>query len=68
MENRVKDLRTEKGWSQGELGEKVGVSRQAINAVERGKHDPSLLLAFKLADAFGLKVEDLFDPDLEGDG
>lgn len=68
MENRVKDLRTEKGWSQGDLGEKVGVSRQAINAVERGKHDPSLLLAFKLADAFGLKVEDLFDPDLEGNG
>ncbi|GGY47349.1 helix-turn-helix transcriptional regulator [Parvularcula lutaonensis] len=64
MKNRIRDLRLQKGWSQGELGEKVGVSRQAINAVERGKHDPSLLLAFKLADAFDLKVEDLFAPDL----
>ena len=63
MENRIKTLREEHGWSQGALGEKVGVSRQAINAVERGKHDPSLQLAFKFAEVFDAKIEDLFVPE-----
>lgn len=63
MENKIKALREEHGWSQGALGEKVGVSRQAINAVERGKHDPSLQLAFKFAEVFGARIEDLFAPE-----
>ncbi|TRO96452.1 helix-turn-helix transcriptional regulator [Glycocaulis profundi] len=62
MKNRIKVLRAERGWSQAELGERAGVSRQAINAVETGKFDPSLPLAFTLADVFGLRIEDIFDP------
>jgi len=62
MKNRLHVLRAEKRWSQAELGERVGVSRQAINAVETGKHDPSLTLAFSLAEVFGLTIEDIFDP------
>jgi len=65
MKNRIHVLRAERRWSQAVLGEQVGVSRQAINAVETGKHDPSLSLAFKIAAAFGLKIEDVFDPDGE---
>lgn len=64
MENRMRVLRAEKRWSQEALGERVGVSRQAINAVETGKHDPSLMLAFRIALAFGLTVEAVFDPQL----
>lgn len=62
MKNRIHVLRAERRWSQAELGERVGVSRQAINAVETGKHDPSLSLAFKLAEVFELTIEDVFDP------
>ncbi|MGY6627422.1 MAG: helix-turn-helix transcriptional regulator [Oceanicaulis sp.] len=62
MKNRIHVLRAERRWSQAELGERVGVSRQAINAVETGKHDPSLSLAFKLAEVFELRIEDVFDP------
>lgn len=62
MKNRIHVLRAERRWSQAELGERVGVSRQAINAVETGKHDPSLSLAFKLAEVFDLRIEDVFDP------
>lgn len=62
MKNRIHVLRAERRWSQAELGERVGVSRQAINAVETGKHDPSLSLAFKIAEVFGLRIEDVFDP------
>ena len=62
MKNAIRVLRAERRWSQAELGERVGVSRQAINAVETGKHDPSLLLAFNIAEAFGCKIEDVFDP------
>jgi putative transcriptional regulator len=61
--NRLRDLRTARGWSQVELGERVGVSRQAIIAIETGRFDPSLPLAFKLARAFGLAIEDIFQPD-----
>ena len=60
MKNKLKVLRAERDWSQEELGKRVSVSRQAINAIERGKHDPSLPLAFKLADLFNLKIEEIF--------
>jgi putative transcriptional regulator len=60
MKNRIRVLRAEKDWSQAELAEKVGVSRNSINAVENGKFDPSLPLAFRIADAFELKIEDVF--------
>ncbi|KPP82527.1 MAG: Cro/CI family transcriptional regulator [Oceanicaulis sp. HLUCCA04] len=62
MKNRLKVLRAERNWSQAELAERAGVSRQAINAVETGKFDPSLPLAFTLSEVFGLKIEDIFDP------
>lgn len=60
MNNRIRVLRAEKGWSQAELAERVQVSRNSINAVENGKFDPSLPLAFRIADAFELKIEDVF--------
>lgn len=62
MENRLRVLRVEKRRSQAELVEQLGVSRQAVNAVETGKHDPSLTLAFSLARVFGLAIEDIFRP------
>jgi putative transcriptional regulator len=61
MRNRVKLLRTERDWSQAELGGRVGVSRQAVNAIETGKHDPSLSLAFRIARLFGKSLEEVFD-------
>ena len=60
MKNRLRVLRAEKGWSQADLAERLGVSRQAVNAIERDKHDPSLTLAFALADTFGQSIEDMF--------
>lgn len=63
MKNRVRDLRTARNWSQAELGGRVGVSRQAIIAIESGRFDPSLPLAFKLARLFGLTIEDVFESD-----
>ena len=54
-------LRAERGWSQAELGGRLGVSRQAVNAIETGKYDPSLPLAFKLARLFELPIEDIFN-------
>ena len=63
MKNRLRDLRAARGWSQIELGARVGVSRQAIIAIETGRFDPSLPLAFKLARAFGLTIEEIFDVD-----
>lgn len=63
MRNRLKVLRAEKDWSQSQLAEILGVSRQTINAIERGKYDPSLPLAFKIADVFGLLIEEIFEPD-----
>jgi putative transcriptional regulator len=63
MRNRVRELRTEHGWSQTELGERLGVSRQTINAIENERYDPSLPLAFLIAKAFGLPIEQLFFED-----
>jgi len=60
MKNRLKDLRAEQGWTQDELGKRVGVSRQAINALETEKHDPSLDLAYRIAAEFGVGVEKVF--------
>ena len=60
MKNRIRVLRAEKGWSQAELAEKVGISRNSINAVENDKFDPSLPLAFRIAEIFELRIEDVF--------
>ncbi len=63
MRNRLKVLRAERDWTQGQLADRAEVSRQTINAIETGKFDPSLPLAFTLARLFGLAIEDVFDPD-----
>lgn len=60
VQNRLKILRAERGWSQAELGGRLGVSRQAVNAIETGKHDPSLPLAFRIANLFELRIEEIF--------
>ena len=60
MNNRLRELRADRNWSQAELAGRVGVSRQAIIAIETGRFDPSLPLAFKLARIFGLTIEDIF--------
>jgi len=62
MQNRLRVLRAENGWSQAALAERLGVSRQAVNAIETGKHNPSLTLAFSLADTFGKSIEEIFRP------
>ena len=63
MENRLRVLRAERRWSQAELAERLGVSRQTVNAIETGKYDPSLPLAFSIARVFTLKIEDVFSPN-----
>jgi putative transcriptional regulator len=63
MKNRLRELRATRTWSQQELGARVGVSRQAIIAIETGRYDPSLPLAFKLAQLFKVSIEDIFEPD-----
>jgi len=60
VKNRLRELREARGWSQGELAERLEVSRQTVNALETGKYDPSLPLAFKLARMFGQTIEDIF--------
>jgi len=60
MKNGLRELRTGRGWTQEELGRRLGVSRQAVNAVETQKHDPSLDLAYRIAAVFGLAVEVIF--------
>ncbi len=60
MRNRLKVLRAERDWTQAQLAEKLDVSRQTINAIEKGKFDPSLPLAFRAARLFGLSIEDIF--------
>ena len=61
LKNRVRQLREERGLTQKQLGEKVNVSRQAINAVETGKFDPSLRLAYDIAQLFDMSIEEVFD-------
>ena len=61
MNNRLKVLRAERDWSQAELANRLDVSRQAVNAIETGKHGPSLQLAFRAARLFGLSIEEIFD-------
>lgn len=63
MKNRLKVLRAERDWSQANLAEKLGVSRQTINALETGKYDPSLELAFKIARLFNQKIEEIFQSE-----
>jgi putative transcriptional regulator len=62
VKNRVRELREGRGLSQAEFGEQIGVSRQTVYAIEVGKYDPSLPLAFQIAKQFGLHIEDIFDP------
>lgn len=63
MKSRLRVLRAEYNWSQAELASRLGVSRQTVNAVETGKYDPSLPLAFKIARLFGKPIEEIFQPD-----
>lgn len=60
MNNKLKVLRAERNWSQADLAERLDVSRQAVNAIETGKHDPSLPLAFRIARLFGATIEEIF--------
>lgn len=62
MKNRIKVLRAERNWSQADLADRLGVSRQTVNAIETEKYDPSLPLAFKIADMFDMRIEDIFTP------
>ena len=62
MKNKLKVFRAEHDWSQAELADQLSVSRQTVNALETGKYDPSLPLAFKIAELFGTRIEDVFDP------
>ncbi len=66
MKNRLKVLRAERDWSQAELAGRLSVSRQTVNAIETGKYDPSLPLAFTIARLFEMKIEDVFQPDGAG--
>jgi len=63
MTNRLRELRASKQWSQGDLAQHLGVSRQTINAIETGKYDPSLPLAFRIARLFELPIEEIFEDD-----
>lgn len=67
MKNRLRVLRAERDWSQHDLAQRLGVSRQSVNAIETGRYDPSLPLAFRIAAVFALAIEDVFEPDL-GEG
>lgn len=66
MKNRLKVLRAERDWSQAELGARLDVSRQAVNAIETGKYDPSLPLAFRIARLFDMQIEEIFDDEFTG--
>jgi len=63
MKNRLRLLRAERNWSQGDLAEALGVSRQTVNAIETQKYDPSLPLAFKVAAVFHARIDEIFEPD-----
>lgn len=66
MKNRLKVLRAERDWSQQELAERLDVSRQSVNAIETGRYDPSLPLAFRIAQVFAMQIEDIFAPEDQG--
>ncbi|MEY4891204.1 MAG: hypothetical protein RIQ75_2334 [Pseudomonadota bacterium] len=63
MKNHLKSLRAERGWSQQDLGDRLQISRQSVNAIETGKYDPSLPLAFRIAALFGAKIEEIFEAE-----
>ncbi len=67
MKNRLRVLRAEREWSQQDLADHLEVSRQSVNAIETGKYDPSLPLAFRIADLFSLTIEEIFQRDGQGD-
>lgn len=66
MRNRLRVLRAEHGWTQADLADRLDVSRQTVNALETGKYDPSLPLAFRIARVFGARIEEIFQPDDDG--
>lgn len=68
MEHRIKELRGIRGWTQEELSEKIGVSRQTVISIENGRYNPSLELAFKIAELFGCQIEEIFIYKGESDG
>ena len=61
MNNRLKTLRAERGWSQSDVADRLEVSRQSVNAIETGRYDPSLPLAFRIAELFGVAIEEMFE-------
>ena len=63
MNNRIRELRAARGWSQAALADLLDVSRQTVNAIETGRYDPSLPLAFRIAALFGRRIEEIFEPD-----
>ena len=65
MKNRLKVLRADRDWTQADLADQLRVTRQTINAIEKGKYDPSLPLAFKIAALFGMPIEEIFSPDTD---
>ena len=65
MKNRLKVLRAERDWSQQDLADRLGVSRQSVNAIETGRFDPSLPLAFRFADIFEMRIEEIFQRETE---
>ena len=65
MKNQLKTLREQHGWSQAALADRLDVSRQTVNALETGRYDPSLPLAFRIASLFSQPIEDIFDPELD---
>lgn len=67
MKSRLKVLRAERDWNQQDLADALGVSRQSVNAIETGKYDPSLPLAFKIARLFGMRIEEIFNDGFDGD-
>lgn len=66
MRNRLKMMRAERDWTQSDLADRLEVSRQTVNAIETGKYDPSLPLAFRIARIFGRPIEEIFNPDSDG--
>ncbi len=68
MNNRLRVLRAERRWSQADLAERLGVSRQTVNAIETGKYDPSLPLAFRIGRVFGMAIEAIFEEDVPAEG